>query len=69
MLPFTLLAAIFGIAWEHLSLFGAAILYLGILNTALGRKVRTDDRSVHASQTHMPTSSHPLTTIPHTHPQ
>lgn len=50
MLPFTLLAAIFGIAWEHLSLFGAAVLYLGILNTALGRKVRT----IHASHTHPP---------------
>lgn len=55
VLPFTLLAAIFGIAWEHLSLFGAAILYLGILNTALGRKVRrTRQHPSHNTHTHIP---------------
>jgi hypothetical protein len=39
ILPFTLLLCIFGITWKYISFFGAVVLYLGVLNLILGRRV------------------------------
>lgn len=39
ILPFTLLLCIFGITWKYISFFGTVVLYLGVLNLILGRRV------------------------------
>ena len=39
VLPFALAIIIFAFTWEYISLFGALVLYLGILNAVVGRKV------------------------------
>jgi hypothetical protein len=39
ILPFVLLMVIFSFTWEYISFFGACMLYLGILNAVLGRKI------------------------------
>ena len=39
VLPFVLATVIFAFTWEYISLFGVLVLYLGMLNAVVGRKV------------------------------